>query len=125
MYASDPMDETCNKYKKNSIIPTKKRQRLSVGQQTRSRPRETFDRIKHNAKERACREEIGKMFIVLREVCGNLDTNRRVPSKQCILSSAKNECNTLMCTEINLIAEKRKLRARNEALMKKLTKMKC
>lgn len=124
MYASDPVDEDyLDSIKKSSDMTKRKRSSLPFGQRTRSRPRQSFDRIKHNAKERACREEIAKMFAVLRDSCSNLDSNRRVPSKQSILISATKECEGLTYYEKNLLAEKRKLRAVNAALAKKLKNM--
>lgn len=129
MYASDLAEENEETYhnskKRSSKLSKKQLSPPPVRQRTKSKPRESFDRIKHNAKERACREEIASMFVVLRDSCSYLDTNRRIPSKQSILSSAKKECDGLTYSEKNLIAEKKKLRAVNIALLKKLKKMQC
>lgn len=126
MNASDLVEKTNHKCVK---IPSNKRvnrrSSLPVGQRTRSRPRESFDRIKHNAKERECREELSRMFSFLKEYCSQLNTNRRVPSKQSILIAAKKECNELKYSENKLIAQKNKLLAINAALKKKLKEMRC
>lgn len=90
----------------------------------RSRYRGDFDRDKHNAKERECRQQIAQMFTELKNACSKMETNRRIPSKQFILSTAKNECISLDNCQKKLLAQKKKLIAENAILKKKYNMLK-
>ncbi|XP_026819843.1 uncharacterized protein LOC113558550 isoform X2 [Rhopalosiphum maidis] len=82
--------------------------------------RKPQDRSLHNAKERACREEIAKKFDILRKSCSYLNSNRRVPSKHSILLAAKKECDLLKHFQNKLIAEKNILRKANDLLKERI-----
>lgn len=82
--------------------------------------RKAIHKTLHNAKERACRERIGKLFLNLGNICSFLECNRRIPSKRSILKAAKKECVLLKQLEIKLTKEKKNLNAANNVLKSKL-----
>lgn len=81
------------------------------------------DRSVHNAKERACRENIAKLFGDLSQMCTYVDTNRRYPSKFSILLASKKECDLLRTFERKLLIEKGEWIKANAKLMKRLKKL--
>lgn len=81
------------------------------------------DRSLHNAKERACRENISKLFDQLCQLCSYLETNRRYPSKHSILMATKKECDLLKIFEKKLTVEKKELTEANAKLRKKFEKL--
>lgn len=87
---------------------------------SRNRYRQTSERVIHNAKERACRENIAQLFSDLKKLCKSLNTNRRHPSKLSILIAAKNECDLLKNVENQLLIEKASWRRSNKYLRRNL-----
>lgn len=90
---------------------------------SKARFKAPIDRDLHNAKERACRNHIAKMFMVLQKYCSYLDSKRRTPSKMSILLAAKTEIAVLKDDEKKLIIEKNNWREANKILKQKLRKM--
>lgn len=82
-----------------------------------------IDKIAHNAKERACRNHIAKMFHYLELNCSYLDSKRRIPSKHNILLAATKECSILKENEIKLLEEKQSWSKLNSMLKGKLRKL--
>ncbi|XP_060851140.1 uncharacterized protein LOC132929653 [Rhopalosiphum padi] len=107
-----------NTRKKNRTRKMAKSQHKSNN--SKQRFRKPQDRSLHNAKERACREQIAKKFDILRKSCSYLNTNRRVPSKHSILLAAKKECDLLKHFENKLIAEKKVWRKANDLLRERI-----
>jgi len=107
-----------NTRKKNQTRKMAKPQHKS--NKSKPRFRKPQDRSLHNAKERACREQIAKKFDILRKSCSYLNTNRRVPSKHSILLAAKKECDLLKHFENKLIAEKKVWRKANDHLRERI-----
>jgi len=103
---------------------TRKIKVLTKPQNQINKPKNRFrkpqDRDLHNAKERACREHIGKMFDVLRKSCSYLNSNKRVPSKHSILLAAKKECDLLKHFEKKMTTEKNILLKANDNLRKRI-----
>lgn len=85
-----------------------------------NRFRGPIDRSLHNAKERACRDMIARLFKELSKYCSYLSSHRRVPSKHSILLAAKKECDLLTDQQNKLIVEKNHWIVVNEMLKKKL-----
>lgn len=90
---------------------------------SKSRFKAPIDRDLHNAKERACRDHIAKMFLILQKYCSYLDSKRRTPSKMSILLAAKTEICVLRDEEKKLIVEKNNWRDANKCLKRKLKAM--
>ncbi|XP_060846006.1 uncharacterized protein LOC132925648 [Rhopalosiphum padi] len=119
-----PVDEK-NKglysYYLNSSKKNQTRKSQHKSNKSDQRFRKPHDRSLHNAKERACREEIAKKFDILRKYCSYLNSNRRVPSKHSILLAAKKECDLLKHFENKLIAEKKELCKANNLLKERIS----
>ncbi|XP_025424488.1 uncharacterized protein LOC112693580 isoform X2 [Sipha flava] len=81
------------------------------------------DRSLHNAKERACRQKISKLFDNLKKQCSYLESNRRYPSKHSILMASKKECDLLKIFEKKLTVEIKELAEINANLKKKLEEL--
>lgn len=93
---------------------------MSTSMNQYQRFRKPFDRSLHNAKERACRERIAKLFLILGKCCSYLECSRRIPSKHSILLAARKECKLLIECEKKLLVEKDRWQLANEMLRSKL-----
>lgn len=102
-------------WKRPDIVPD--------GNISKKRFKAPIDRDLHNAKERACRDHIAKMFLILQKYCSYLDSKRRTPSKMSILLAAKTEICVLKDEEKKLAIEKNNWREANRDLKRKLKEM--
>jgi len=99
----------------------------SLIRESLEKPRKNYrnpqNRKIHNAAEREVRRRIAQSFVILRDSCSYLNSNRRIPSKVSILSAATKECKLLQIVEKRLVEEKKLFRKANGILKKRIKEM--